>query len=156
MVHISIIVPVYNCENYINKCIESILSQSYPYFELLLIDDGSTDKSGEICDKYKSIDSRIKVFHENNNGVSYARNLGISNSIGEYIAFVDSDDWVEPDYISSLITEASKADLIFFGSKFHYAHNDIKYYSLSCRSYTEKDSIEEEMINLINNPHHKD
>lgn len=102
---ISIIVPVYNAERYINKCIDSILSQTYTNWELLLINDGSTDKSLKICQEYLSKDSRIKVFDKINGGVSSARNLGIENSNGVWITFIDSDDWVENNYLHNFIQE---------------------------------------------------
>lgn len=92
---ISVIVPIYNAEKYLSRCIDSILSQTFENFELLLIDDGSTDKSGVICDKYAEIDSRIEVFHKLNGGVSSARNLGLENAQGKWIIFIDSDDWVQ-------------------------------------------------------------
>ena len=103
MPKISVIVPVYNVENYIEKCIESILSQTYTDFELLLINDGSSDKSGSICDAYVNKDERIRVFHKKNEGVSIARNLGIKRSLGEWICFVDSDDWVENLYLEKFV-----------------------------------------------------
>lgn len=102
---ISVIVPVYNVEKYLSRCIESILSQTFTDFELLLIDDGSTDRSGEICDEYAKKDTRIRVFHTKNRGVSAARNLGLDNAKGEWISFVDSDDWVENDYLKSLFND---------------------------------------------------
>ena len=92
---ISIIVPVYNVEKYLNRCIDSILNQTFDDFELILIDDGSTDKSGEICDKYMKDDSRVKVIHQKNSGPSYARNMGLNLANGDYIGFVDSDDWID-------------------------------------------------------------
>lgn len=85
---ISVIVPVYNAEKYLHRCIDSILAQTFADFELLLIDDGSTDKSGEICDEYADKDARIRVFHKANGGVSSARNVGLDNALGEYICFV--------------------------------------------------------------------
>jgi len=91
---ISVIVPVYNSERCISKCIESILSQTFNNFELLLVDDGSTDNSCEICTFYSNIDERVKVIKKQNGGVSSARNLGLKNSVGQYISFIDSDDWV--------------------------------------------------------------
>ncbi|MPQ43056.1 glycosyltransferase family 2 protein [Clostridium tarantellae] len=91
---ISVIVPVYNVEKYLNNCIESIINQSFKNIEILLIDDGSTDNSGEICDEYGKKDNRIKVIHKENEGVSIARNTGINNAEGKYIAFVDSDDFI--------------------------------------------------------------
>ena len=89
---ISVIVPVYNTEKYLDECIQSILSQTFADFELLLVDDGSTDGSGNICDKYAIQDERIKVFHQENRGVTAARKLGVKYSNGNYICFVDSDD----------------------------------------------------------------
>lgn len=99
---ISVIVPVYNVERYLPKCIESILSQTFTDFELLLIDDGSTDTSGNICDAYAKTDNRVKVYHGKNRGVSAARNLGIREASAEWVCFVDSDDWVEDGYLQSL------------------------------------------------------
>ena len=97
---ISIIVPVYNVELFLPRCIDSILNQSFADFELLLIDDGSKDKSGAICDEYAEKDKRIKVFHKVNGGVSSARNLGLEKSKGEYITFVDADDYLLPGTIT--------------------------------------------------------
>lgn len=91
---ISIIVPVYNAEQYLHRCIESIVSQTYSNIEIILIDDGSNDKSGEICDEYSKKDKRIKVFHKDNTGVSDTRNFGIKKATGSYIGFVDSDDCI--------------------------------------------------------------
>ncbi|MEG1313359.1 MAG: glycosyltransferase, partial [Bacilli bacterium] len=100
---LSIIVPVYNVDKYINKCIESILAQTFTDFELLLVNDGSLDSSGSICDEYEKKDSRIKVFHKENGGVSSARNLGLENARGEWIAFVDGDDWISPEMYKKLL-----------------------------------------------------
>lgn len=97
---ISVIVPIYNSENYLHRCIDSILIQSYTNFELLLIDDGSKDNSGCICEEYALKDSRVRVFHKENGGVSSARNLGLDNVNGEWVTFVDSDDWISEDYFS--------------------------------------------------------
>lgn len=101
---ISIIVPVYNVEKYLSICIESILNQTFMDYELLLIDDGSTDASGDICDKYALKYENVFVFHQNNAGVSEARNFGIREARGQYITFVDSDDWLEPNYLEHLVT----------------------------------------------------
>ena len=101
---ISIIVPVYNVERYLPRCIESILRQTYTNFELILVDDGTPDRSGIICDRYAEKDSRIKVMHKENGGVSTARNVGIDAAKGEWITFVDADDWVSNDYIEALVT----------------------------------------------------
>ena len=98
---VSIIVPVYNTEKFLHRCIDSILTQTYTDFELLLIDDGSKDSSGSICDEYAEKDSRVRVFHKENGGVSSARNLGLDNAWGEWITFVDSDDYIEENYLKS-------------------------------------------------------
>ena len=99
---ISIIIPIYNSERHLSQCIESILKQTYTNFELLLINDGSCDNSRNICNRYAALDSRIKLFDIPNSGVSHARNLGISKASGEWITFIDSDDWISKDYLSSL------------------------------------------------------
>lgn len=96
---ISIIVPVYNADQYIDKCIDSIRNQSYTNFELLLIDDGSVDNSASICKRYAEEDSRIKYIYKRNGGVSSARNLGIENATGKWVCFVDSDDYIDSDYL---------------------------------------------------------
>ncbi|MBE5825462.1 MAG: glycosyltransferase family 2 protein [Butyrivibrio sp.] len=99
---ISVIVPVYNVANYIRECLDSILAQTYSSFELLLVDDGSTDGSGSICDEYKERNDRIKVFHKENGGLSSARNKGLDEARGEYICFIDSDDTIRADYLDKL------------------------------------------------------
>ena len=99
---ISIIIPIYNVESYLRKCLDSIMEQSFSYFELLLINDGSTDASAQICQEYVEKDDRIRYFEKENSGVSSARNFGIKHSRGEYIIFIDSDDWVEPNYLEIL------------------------------------------------------
>lgn len=100
-VKVSIIVPVYNAEKYLVQCIDSILNQTFKDFELLLINDGSSDNSGKICEEYAKKDTRIRVYNKENGGVSSARNLGLENVTGEWIAFVDSDDWVEENYLDN-------------------------------------------------------
>ena len=100
---VSIIIPVYNAEKYLLRCVKSILVQTYPNFELLLINDGSTDGSKELCDSLLLKDNRIKVFHKQNGGASSARNYGLDKAIGKYVCFVDADDWVDADYIETLL-----------------------------------------------------
>lgn len=109
---ISIIVPVYNAEKTLNRCVDSILSQTFQDWELLLIDDGSTDRSGELCDQYATKDQRIKVFHKKNGGVSSARNIGLDHAKGEWITFIDSDDYIY-DNIFDLIPSHNEDILIF-------------------------------------------
>lgn len=105
---ISVIVPVYNTEKYLRRCIDSILAQTYKDFELILIDDGSTDNSGLICDEYEKNYNRIRVIHQQNSGVSVARNEGVKVSEGNYIVFIDSDDWISADYLSNLYLACKK------------------------------------------------
>ena len=94
---LSVIVPVYNVENYLSRCVDSILSQSGVTLEVLLVDDGSTDASGKICDSYAARDDRVKVIHKENGGLSSARNTGLDRASGDYVTFVDSDDYLEPE-----------------------------------------------------------
>ena len=109
-IKISLIMPVYNVEKYIEKAIDSVLNQTFKEFELIIINDGSTDKSGKICDNYCNIDKRIKVIHTENNGQSAARNIGIKNSIGEYIGFVDSDDFIDENMYAELYSSCIEED----------------------------------------------
>ncbi|MBQ3237924.1 MAG: glycosyltransferase family 2 protein [Bacteroidaceae bacterium] len=113
---ISIIVPVYNAENFLRRCIDSILIQSYTDFELLLINDGSKDASGAICDEYAAKDSRVRVFHKGNGGVSSARNLGLDNAQGDYITFCDADDYVGTEWLAAFCDAMEqKVDFIVQG-----------------------------------------
>ena len=111
---VSIIVPVYQAENTLRRCVESILEQQYTDFELLLVDDGSQDDSGAICDEYAAQDARVRVFHQPNAGVSAARNLALDHARGVYLQFLDSDDWITPDATRSLVraAEAHQCDLV--------------------------------------------
>ena len=111
---ISVIVPVYNAEKYLKRCVDSILSQSFSDFELLLIDDGSSDLSGLFCDEYAIADKRVSAFHTDNNGVSGARQYGLNIAKGKYIQFIDSDDWIEQDCFEKLflIAEDKNADIV--------------------------------------------
>ena len=102
---ISVIVPVYNAEKYLCRCIDSILAQTYKDFELLLIDDGSKDSSGAICDEYAAKDSRVRVFHKENGGVGFARNVGLDHAQGDWVTFVDSDDWVDVCWLQWVMAE---------------------------------------------------
>lgn len=100
---VSLIVPIYNVNAYLPKCIESLLSQTFKNIEIILIDDGSTDNSGDICDQYKKRDPRIRVMHQKNQGVSHARNVGMDQAVGEYISFIDGDDWISSNYVEILL-----------------------------------------------------
>ncbi|MBQ6570553.1 MAG: glycosyltransferase [Clostridia bacterium] len=113
---ISVVVPVYNVEKYLEQCVDSILAQTYKNFEIILTDDGSTDSSGRMCDEFAKKDSRIKSVHRKNGGLSAARNTGLSNSSGEYVYFLDSDDYIVPEALTLLIDKAEKegAEIVFF------------------------------------------
>lgn len=111
MPELSIIVPVYKVEKYLPKCIDSILAQTFRDFELILIDDGSPDNCGAICDDYAARDSRIKVIHQENAGVSAARNAGLDIATGTYLGFVDSDDWIEPEMYETMIAAAKEKNV---------------------------------------------
>lgn len=134
MAKISIIVPVYNVKNYLSKCVDSILSQTFKDFELILVDDGSTDGSEKICLEYEKKDKRVKVFHKENGGLSSARNFGIKFSMGEFLGFVDSDDYIEKDMYETLYNDICEyeADIAVcglcdvYGNSFVYNKNKIK------------------------------
>ena len=113
---VSVIVPVYNVEKYIGCCVQSILAQTFSDFELILVDDGSTDQSGAICDAYAAKDSRVVVIHKENGGVSSARNLGLNQASGEYITFVDSDDWLDSEFLRIGIDECISRSLDIYCS----------------------------------------
>lgn len=113
----TVIVPVYNVEAYLEKCVDSILAQTEPDFELLLVDDGSTDNSGALCDKLAQKDSRIQVIHQKNQGLGGARNTGIKAASGDWVLLVDSDDWIEPELLEKTLEAGlrEEADLVMFG-----------------------------------------
>lgn len=108
---ISVIVPIYNAADYICRCIESIITQSYGFWQLILVDDGSNDKSLDICQKYATLDSRIQVIHQRNAGAGAARNTGLNKATGDYVVFIDSDDYIDKDYFKLLSTHTE--DIIF-------------------------------------------
>ena len=113
---ISVIIPIYNVEKYLKKCIESIINQTYKNLEIILVDDGSTDNSPTICDEYKKKDKRIKVIHKKNGGLSDARNKGIDIATGDFISFVDSDDYIDLNMYEKLVNEFnSDVDIVVFG-----------------------------------------
>lgn len=108
---VSVVIPNYNSEDYIHRCIDSLLNQSFKDFELIIIDDGSTDNSGMIADHYASTHSCVKVIHQANSGVSAARQVGLTAARGKYVTFVDPDDWVEPDMLQCLVGKAEQEDV---------------------------------------------
>ena len=142
MPSISVIVPVYNVEKYIYRCIDSILGQTFTDFELILVDDGSPDNSGVICDKYAEKDNRIRVIHQENAGVSVARNTGLEVSTGTYIAFVDSDDYIEEKYLERLYN--CQCDLAICGQSTY----DQEYNLLYTLEYDAKKCADKNEINF--------
>lgn len=125
---ISVIVPVYKVEAFLRQCIDSIVNQTYRHLEILLVDDGSPDDCGKICDEYAEKDNRIRVFHTSNQGLSSARNFGLQNAAGEFVSFVDSDDWLEPDMYETLLErmEAAGADVSVCGYWFDSVHSSLE------------------------------
>ena len=135
---VSVIIPVYNAEEYLGACVSGVLSQTYKNTEIILVDDGSTDKSGEMCDSYAASDDRVKVIHKQNGGASSARNAGLREASGEYVYFVDSDDRTVPELIEKLLGSAEEngSELVFFDayavdgdtgavSKTNYGHKEV-------------------------------
>ena len=139
---ISIIVPIYNTEKYLRQCLDSILNQTYTNFEVLLVNDGSTDSSGMICQEYVENDSRFRYFEKENGGASSARNLGLERSGGAYITFIDSDDWVEPNYLDVLYTALKENDTDVAISTYKRFAQDGVFY---LRSYSRED---DEFLNI--------
>ena len=144
MAEISIIVPVYNVEEYLENCIESILNQTFKDFELILVDDGSTDNSGKVCDIYEKKDSRIKVIHKNNGGLSSARNAGIDVAGGKYIGFVDSDDSIHPKMYEVLynLINTYKSDISCCSYKYTYDISSKEHEKLKLNEVIEMSNIE--------------
>lgn len=125
---ISIVVPIYKVEKYLRRCIDSLIHQDYPDIEIILVDDGSPDNCGTICDEYVQKDNRIKVIHQQNGGLSAARNAGIDIAQGDYLMFVDSDDWVEKNFCSLAIQKAktTNSDIVVFGYNDVYENRTVK------------------------------
>lgn len=154
---ISVIVPVYKAEAYLHRCVDSLLVQTFQDFEILLIDDGSPDHSGEICDEYAKKDNRVRVFHKENGGVSSARNEGIKRALGEWIAFIDSDDYVDNTFLEDFGLEDFEVDIFLSGykkieqetgniEKHSFATNRIQRVSLA------ECFVEGERKNILNSP----
>jgi len=137
---VSIIIPVYKVEPYLKRCLDSVITQTYPFIEIILIDDGSPDNCPSICDKYASLDSRILVVHKKNGGLSDARNVGLDRASGEYITFVDSDDWVHPLYVENLLHLSAKTD------------SDISIAEILKTNYTKNQHIQKKICNSMLTP----
>ncbi len=148
---VSIIIPVYNAEKQLERCIESVLKQDYTDFELLLINDGSSDKSGDICERYATSDARIRVVHKENTGVSDSRNLGISMAKGEFLQFLDSDDWITPEATGLLVRGAEKFNCEMVIAEFYRVVGE----RLARKGDIQEDIVmdrEEFAVHMMNNP----
>lgn len=158
-INLSIIIPVYNCAIFLPRCLNSILNQSYSDYEIILVDDGAKDDSGKICDEFAQKDSRIKVIHKKNEGVSEARNDGLSKAKGKYICFLDSDDYVSDGYfeeVFKILEKYNDVELINFG--FYSDVDDMNFNNLSSDIinykeiyYCNKDEIGKDFVNLWDN-----
>ena len=155
---ISIIVPVYKAERYLHKCVDSLLSQTFSDFEVILVDDGSPDRSGEICDEYVRQDSRVRVIHKRNGGVSSARNVGINVALGKWICFVDSDDYVMPCFLETFVLYGlSETNVLYMNSGFYVDNLDdgnliYKGIPQTNRKYEESEFLYGEYYHMINSP----
>ena len=149
MIKYSIIIPVYNVEQYLSKCIESVLNQTYSNYEIILIDDGSKDDSGNICDALAKNNDFIKVIHKKNGGLSDARNVGLENSVGDYVIFLDSDDfWVDCNFLENISKLENNTDLIIFNSfKYYEQDNQRKPRFYLSEEFQEYDNIKK--INYV-------
>lgn len=152
---VSIIVPVFNAEKHLNRCVDSILSQAMTDFELLLIDDGSKDESGRICDEYAAKDARVRAFHKPNGGVSSARNLGLDNAIGKWVTFCDADDVVLPSWLSNFLDNAcSSVDYVIQGfvtDKAMFESEDVEFTNRRTFSFSFEGPMKEGLLMMNNN-----
>ena len=144
---ISVIVPIYNVEKYLERCVNSILNQTYKNIEIILVDDGSPDKCPQICDEYKNMDSRVKVIHKENGGLSDARNYGLSIATGKYVSFVDSDDYIHEETYEKMIKalELQNADIVSCGIN-HVYDNKIESINIEQKIYDDESAIENLII----------
>lgn len=158
---ISIIIPVFNAEKFIGKCLFSVINQTYTTWECLLVDDGSTDGSGHICDEWQMRDTRFRVFHQQNKGVSVARNRGMTEIKGDYLCFVDADDWIEPNFLETLVNHSYDADWVLSGQIREWSVRKKTVYKPECtESFLLNEEHADTFVNLCRNfllyaPHEK-
>lgn len=144
---ISIIIPVYNVENFLRETIDSVLSQTYSNLEIILVDDGSTDTSSSICDTYSEIDKRVKVIHQNNQGLSAARNSGTAAATGEYVFYLDGDDYLENNAIELLLFNKKNYDVIIGNYYYSYAdHEDIAHSDYESSKLLDKNGAMQDLV----------
>ena len=149
MPKISVIVPVYKAEAYLHRCIDSLLAQTFRDFEVLLVDDGSPDRSGAICDEYAQQDSRVRVFHKENGGVSSARQCGLDNAHGDYTIHADPDDWVEPDMLEALYAKATAEDADMVICDFYVEQNGTQTYCRQEPSALDHETVLRELFQQL-------
>jgi len=144
---ISVIVPVYQAESYLSRCLDSILNQSFTDYEVILVDDGSKDNSGKVCDQYAGNDNRFHVIHKKNEGVSIARQTGLDSAGGKYVIHADPDDWVEPDWLEMLYDEieGKKADIVICDFERVFANKKVHY--VQCPTSFQNEDILNDMLN---------
>ena len=138
---ISVIVPIYNSEKYLDRCVESVVQQTYSNLEILLVNDGSVDSSGKLCDEWQKKDPRIRVIHKENGGLSDARNAGLDTALGDYIAFLDSDDFLAPDMLQNLLSAVKAADAKIGICNFLYVDEDSRPLSSRNRTLPIRDEV---------------
>lgn len=154
VIKFSIIIPIYNVEKYLNKCVESVLNQTYPNIEVILVDDGSTDNSGKICDEYAQKDTRIKVIHKENGGAGSARNEGLKHANGQYISLIDGDDWISADLFEDACEALKQDPLDIFCFDYYEATEKqfVEKHTWLSEGYYDKSRMEKEIYpNLIRN-----
>ena len=149
---ISIIVPIYNVELYLRRCVYSLITQTYKKIEIILVDDGSPDRCGEICDEYAKADSRVRVIHKTNGGLSSARNAALDIATGDYIMFVDSDDWIESNCCEELVKKIMEynADIVAFGLNYVYDSGKIVKSLSGLTGLADKEMCMEYLIHNVN------
>ncbi len=146
---VSVIVPVYKAEAYLHRCVDSLLAQTFTDFEVILVDDGSPDRSGEICDEYARKDDRVKVVHQKNSGVSMARQKGLDNAQGEYVIHADPDDWVEPDMLQELYGKAKEENADMVICDFYTQYKDHMYLNRQEPSALDHDTVQCELFQQL-------
>ena len=149
---VSVVIPIYNVEKYLRECVDSVLSQTYKELEIILVDDGSPDSCGKICDRYAEKDSRVKVIHKKNGGVSEARNVGLDCAKGKYISFIDPDDWVEKDLLQETLDFSRKTgtDIVCFEvCEVRRDKKHVQYRFDGEQVFEAKDALEKILIDII-------
>ena len=147
--YVSVIIPVFNVKKYLDRCVESVINQSYSDLEIILVDDGSTDGSDIVCDNWKKRDDRIKIIHKSNGGLGFARNTGIENANGKYILFIDSDDYIDKDMIETLVKDSNAGEVDVCYSDFYRDYGEYVVANGHLKGYKGKYKNEEVLNKII-------